>query len=163
MLSLMYILYQPCSIFEDAKKALTEAIQHINMDKVFKENYKMFVFDRLPLIEPVYQRQVHDLPQLWSKVDDLIDREEFFLAFASQCKELPFTEYDLDSAFEKAQTEWAEDIMIATADFILKWYEEDITTQVAFWDNGHIQVDTHVCIYRDWLMNNYLSELDTCM
>ena len=60
MLSLMYILYQPCNIFEDATKALTEAIQHINMDKVFKENYKMFVFDRLPLIEPVYQRQVHD-------------------------------------------------------------------------------------------------------
>ena len=59
--------------------------------------------------------------------------------------ELPFTEYDLDRAFEKAQTKWAENIMIATADFILKWYEEDITTQVAFWDNGHIQVDTHVC------------------
>ena len=77
------------------------------MDKVFKENYKMFVFDRLPLIEPVYQWQVHDLPQLWSKVDDLIDREEFCLAFAFQCNrlELPFTEYDLDSAFEKAQTE----------------------------------------------------------
>ena len=33
-------------------------MQHINMDKVVKENYKMFVFDRLPLIEPVYQRQV---------------------------------------------------------------------------------------------------------
>ena len=99
-------------MFEDAKKALTEAIQHINMDK---ENYKMFVFDRLPLIEPVYQREVHDLPQLWSKADDLIDRKDFFLAFASQCNrlELPFNEYDMDSAFEKAQTEWAED-MIAT-------------------------------------------------
>ena len=88
----MYILHQPCSIFEDAKKALTGAIQHINVDKVF--------------IDPVYQRQVHNLPQLWSKVDDLIDREKFCLAFASQCNrlELPFTEYDLDSALEKAQT-----------------------------------------------------------
>ena len=38
--------------------------------------------------------------------------------------EVPFTEYNLDSAFEKAQTELAEDIMIPTADFILKWYEE---------------------------------------
>ena len=96
-------------------------------------------------------------------MDDLIYREEFFLAFASQCNrlELPFTEYDLDSAFEKAQIEWAEDIMIATADFILKWYEEIITIQAAFWENGHIQVDTHVCnLYRDWLVNNYLSELD---
>ena len=46
-------------------------------------------------------------------MDDLIDRKEFFLSFASQCEELPFTEYELDSAFEKAQTEWAEDIMIA--------------------------------------------------
>ena len=64
---------------------------------------------------------------------------------------------------QKAQTEWAEDIMVATADFILKWCEEDITTQVALWDNGHIQVDTHVCkLYRDWLTNNYLSKLDTC-
>ena len=74
MLSLMYILHHPCSIFEDAKKALIEAIQHINMDKVFKDNYKMFLFDRIPLIEPVHQRQVHDLPQLLSKADYLIDR-----------------------------------------------------------------------------------------
>ena len=59
------------------------------------------------------------------------------------------------------ETEWTEDIRIATADFILKWYDEGITTQVAFWDNGHIQVDTHVC--KDWLMNNNLSEVDTCM
>ena len=157
----MYILYQPCSIFEDAKKALTKAIQHINMDKVFKENYKMFVFDRLPLIEPVYQRQVHDLPQLWSKVE--VDREEFFLAFSSECRELdlPFAEYDLDSAFVKAQTEWAEDLMVATADQIVKWFEdEDIPSQVAFWDNGHICVDTTLCVkYRDWSMMNYLSEL----
>ena len=89
------------------------------MDKVFKENYKMFVFDRLPLIEPVYQRQVHDLPQLWSKVE--VDREEFFLAFSSECRELdlPFAEYDLDSAFVKAQTEWAEGLMVATADQIV--------------------------------------------
>ena len=69
----------------------------------------------------MYQRQVHDLLQLWSKVE--VDREDFFLAFASQCNELPFTEYDLDSASKKAQTEWTEDIMVATADFNLKWYD----------------------------------------
>ena len=37
MLSLMYILHQTCNIFEDAEKALTEAIQHINIDKVFND------------------------------------------------------------------------------------------------------------------------------
>ena len=38
------------------------------------------------------------------------------------CKELdlPLKQYDLDSAFQKAQTEWAEEIMVATADYILK-------------------------------------------
>ena len=43
--------------------------------------------------------------------------------------------------------------------------KKNITTQVCFFgDNGHIQVDTHVCkLYRDWLMNNYLSELDACI
>ena len=65
-----------------------------------------------------------------------VDREEFFLAFASL--ELPFTEYNLDSV--QAQTEWAEDIMIATADFILK----KKTSQLKLLNNGHIQVDTHV-------------------
>ena len=155
-------MFQQPSIAKEAGKALTQALHHINMDEVFKDNYKMFVFDRLPLIEPVYQRQVHDLPQLWSKVDDPIDREEFFLVFASQCRELdlPFAEYDLDSAFVKAQTEWAEDLMVATADLIVKWYEdEDIPSQVTFWDNGHICVDTTLCVkYRDWSMMNYLSD-----
>ena len=162
----MYILnqiFQPYTIVTEAAKALTEALQHIKMDEVFKDNYMIFAFERLPLIEPVCERQVHDLPQLWNKVDNLIDRDEFFLSFSSHCKQLdlPFTQYDLDSAFEKAQTEWAGEIMVATADFLLKWNEDlDILTQVACWINGHIHVDTNVCtLYRDWLMNNHLSEL----
>ena len=51
--------------------------------------------------------------------------------------------------------------MVATADQIVKWFEdEDIPSQVAFWDNGHICVDTALCVkYRDWSMMNYLFEL----
>ena len=83
--------------------------------------------------------------------------------FSRDCKELdlPFKQYDLDSAFEKAQTEWAGEIMVATADYLLKWNENEIiTTQVAFWKNGQIHVNTNVCkVYRDWLMDNHLSEL----
>ena len=128
------------------------------MDEVFKDTYKDYAFSLLPLIESVDQRQVHDMPLLWNKVDELIDRDEFFLSFAAECKEmdLPYTKYDLDSAFIKAQTEWAEDLMVATADYILKWFEHEvISTQVAFWDDGHICVDTTVCKrYRDWLIGN---------
>jgi len=135
----------------------------MTMDEVFKHNYKIYAFARLPRVEPVTERQVHDLPQLWNKVDKEIDRKEFLSSFSSVCKQLdlPFKEYDLDSAFEKAQTEWAEEIMVATADQLLKWNEDEIIkTQVAFWKNGQIHVHTNVCkVYRDWLMVNYMSEL----
>jgi len=160
--SLIYILnqiLQPYIIVTDAAKAL----QHMTMDEVFKDHYKLFAFARLFRVEAVSERHVHDLPQLWNKVDKEIDRDEFFSLFSRECKELnlPYKQYDLDNAFEKAQTEWAEEIMVATADQLLKWNEDEIIkTQVAFWKNGPIHVHTNVCkVYRDWLMVNYMSEL----
>ena len=177
-MQLLNHLFQKPSIAEEARIALTEAIesmtmdndtgsemldQDIKMESIFKQTYTTFAFSKLPLIEPDTNRQVHDLPQLWEKVDQLIDRDEFFLSFAVHCKELdlPFMELDLDSAFIKAQAEWAEDIMISTANFILKWNEDVMLySQVAFWEDGHIIVDTTKCTtYRDWLINNYLCEL----
>ena len=42
-------------------------------------------------------------------------------------------ELDLTSAFVKAQKERAQDFRLQTADFILKWNEDEIiTSQVAF-------------------------------
>ena len=96
MLSLMHVLFQP-SIVNEAAKALAEAIESINMDKttdknmemedIFKQTYTTFAFSRLPLLEPNINRQVHDLPKLWEEVDQLIDRDDFHLAFASHCKQ----------------------------------------------------------------------------
>ena len=74
MCSLIYILnqiFQPYIIVTNAAKA----IQHMKMDEVFKDDYKIFAFARLPRVEPVTERQVHDLPQLWNKVDKKIDRK----------------------------------------------------------------------------------------
>ena len=45
-------MFQPCNIVTDAAKALTEALQHIKMDEVFKHDYMIFAFARLSLIEP---------------------------------------------------------------------------------------------------------------
>ena len=168
MLSLLHVLhqyFQPVTdIARSGATALIEAVQHIKMDEVFKTNYSVFAFAKLPLIEPEYQRQVHDLPQLWESVDDLINRDEFYLSFSSECQELdlPFPDYDLDSAFIKAQTEWAEEIMVATADYIVKWYEDDIIIdQVASWKNGRIEVNTDLCKnYGDWLKNNYVPQIN---
>lgn len=167
MLSLLNILYQylqPTTVMaRNAATALIEAIQHIKMDEVFKTNYTIFAFSKLPNIEPEYQRQVHDLPQLWSQVDGLVDRDEFYLAFSSECQELdlPFPNYDLNSAFIKAQTEWAQELMTATADYIVKWEEDDeIKDQVAFWKNDRIEVDTNLAKkYGEWLKNNYVPQI----
>lgn len=91
MLSLMQLLhhfFQRPSIAKEVSKALIEAIEHVNMDQVFQDNYRTFAFARLDLIEPLYQRQVHNLPELWHKLNDVIDREEFLNSFASECTEL---------------------------------------------------------------------------
>ena len=41
-----------------------------------------------------------------------------------------------------------------TADYILKWNEDEIiTSQVAFWEDGQIALDTMKCKkYKDWLL-----------
>ena len=154
---------------QNAVKALVEGINRVNienetcadqenMENIFKVTYSTFVFSKIPSIEPNIHRQVHDLPQLWEKVDQLIDRDDFFRLFASHCKELdlPFMELNLTSAFVKAQMEWAQDIMLQTADYILKWNEDEIiTSQVAFWKDGQIRVDTMKCRqYEEWLLHN---------
>ena len=165
MLSLMHILFQP-SIANEAAKALAEAIESINMDgttdkhmemeDIFKQTYTSFAFSRLPLLEPNNNRQVHDLPKLWEEVDQLIDRDDFHLAFASHCKQLdlPHEDFNLEYAFNEAQGKWAQDIMLQTADFILRWNEDDaIPEKVVFWNDGHIIVDTTVCKkYMEWLV-----------
>ena len=176
MLSLMQLLFNTFhkpTIADEARIALTEAIESLNMDiemvdqdhemeNAFKHNYMTFAFSRLPLIQPNINQQVHDLHQLWEEVDQLIDRDEFCLAFAAHCKQLdlPFMDFDLDNAFIKAQAEWAEEIMVSTANFILHWNEDGVTSQVAFWEDGNIIVDTTKCSkYKDWLINNYLCDL----
>ena len=130
----------------------------IEMENIFKDIYSTFIFSIIPSIEPNVYHQVHHLPQLFEKVEKLIDRDDFFLSFTIHCKELdlPFMEFDLTSAFVKAQREWAQDIMIQTADLILKWYENEIiTSQVAFWEDGQINVDSVKCKnYKDWLLHN---------
>ncbi len=163
LINILHQLFQPYSIAKEAGKALTDAIYHIKMDDVFKDHYVIFVYSLLTDIEPDENRQVYDLPKLWSQVDGLIDRDELFRSFSKECKELdlPFMEYDIATACIKAQNEWAEDFMVATADWMLKANEDEIIrTQAAFWDNGHIRVDTTACKnYRDWLIDNDLSNL----
>ena len=162
MLSLMQLLYHqfyPSTIAKEAAKALTDALYHIKMDQVFKENYVFYAFLRLDDVEPVYQRQVHDLPQLWHQLDDVIDRDEFAASFRMHCEHLnlPAEDYDLDIAFFKAQHEWAGELMQATANYILTWNENrKITTPVASLQNGRICVDTSLCVkYRDWLAGRH--------
>ena len=107
------------------------------MENIFKDTYSTFVFSKIPSIEPNIYRQVYDLPQQWEKADRLIDRDDFFLSFTVHCKELdlPFIGFYLTSAFLKAQKEWVQDIMLQTADFILKWNEDEIfKSPVAFWN-----------------------------
>ena len=153
----------------NAVKALIEGINRVNIDNgkytdrenmenIFKVTYSIFVFSKIPSIEPNIHRQVHDLPQLWEKVDQLIDRGDFFRLLASHCKELdlPFMELNLTNAFVMAQREWAQDIMLQTADYILRWNEDEIiTSQVGFKKDGTISVDTIKCKkYKDWLSHN---------
>ena len=112
MLSLMQLLFgqfHQSTIVKEASKALTDAIYHIKMDQVFKENYVFYAFLRLDDVEPVYQRQVYNLSHLWHKLDDVIDRDEFAASFNMHCEHLnlPAVDYDMDIAFHKAQHEWA--------------------------------------------------------
>ena len=109
MLSLMTLLfYKQQTVAEEVSQILSGAIQHINMDEEFKEHYIFSAFLHLDKIEPLWQIQVRDLHKLWPKLVDVIDQDEFASIFRVCCEteELPVEDYDLDSAFHKAQNEF---------------------------------------------------------
>ncbi len=153
LLSHLFHQQQQLNIVEEARKALTNAIHHLKMDQVFKENYTFVAFLRLDILEPKYHLQVSNLPELWTKLNDVINRETFSQLFSLECQELNLSadEYDLNSAFLKAQNEWAVELMVTTAEYILKWNEDRvISTPVATWHHGQICVDQNICTkYRD--------------
>ena len=56
-------------------------------------------------------------------VRHLIDRDEFYSFFSSECAKLislPYENYHMETAFEKANKEWAMELMVLVADRILK-------------------------------------------
>lgn len=160
---LLYHLFQQPTIAEEAQKAITDAIHHVNMDKVFKENYIFFSLLRLDVMEPRSHLQVYNLYKLWPKLKDVIDRESFDMLFSHECqkKNLPAGEYDLDSAFSKAQKEWSVELMVATAEHILQRIEDKTFSKpIAFWHEGLICVDRNVCVkYSDLLYDDYIREM----
>lgn len=119
------------------------------MDSVFKDNYKVFMFSLLPRVEPNWHLQVKNLSELWKAAGDLIERAQFYLAFTSDCfqLELPFEDYNIEEAFEKANNEWTEELMVLVADMILKWYDDAIPpkAEIVTLEKGQIQINSAIC------------------
>ena len=84
------------------------------MDAVSKDNYKVFAFAKLPNLEPECELQVQYIRQLWNAVGNLIDRDEFYSTFSSECAELAlrYENYHMETAFENENKEWAMERMV---------------------------------------------------
>ena len=58
----------------------------------------------------------------------MIDHAEFWLSFSSKSFELklPFENYAIEEAFEKAKKEWGGELMILVADMLLMtaWWQQ---------------------------------------
>ena len=134
-------------------------VQHNSvMDQIFKDNYVSTAYARIDKIEPMWQRQIHDMHLLWKDVDKLMDYDGFTKWFVNDCKykDLPYETYDIEGAFVKAQNEWAIELMLDLADTIL-CVLNDNAPQDIFWHDGHICLDNTLCLsYRDWVVDHYL-------
>ena len=119
------------------------------MDAVFKDIYKVFAFSKLPNLEPEWELQVQHIRQLWNAVRNLIDRDKFYSLFSSACAELalPYENYNMETAFENANKEWATELMVLVADRILKLYDDDIPLDatIVTQENETILIDLSVC------------------
>ena len=119
------------------------------MDAVFKDNYKVFAFSKLPNLEPEWELQVQHIRQLWNAVGNLIDRNKFYSLFSSACAELalPYENYHMETAFENANKEWAMELMVLVADRILKLYDDDIplNATIVTQENETILIDLSAC------------------
>ena len=87
--------------------------------------------------------------QLWNAVGNLIDRNEFYSMFSSECAKLalPYENYHMETAFENANKEWAMELMVLVTDRILKWYDDDIPLDatIVTQENETILIDLSAC------------------
>ena len=115
------------------------------MNDVFKENYYIHVFCLICKIEPKWELQVLHLHEYWTDVGKLIVQKDFFRLFTKECEELnlPSNAYDIEAAFEKANKEWCIELMIAVADRLILWYDDDVaeTDEKVTVEDGRIKVD----------------------
>lgn len=105
--------------------------------------------------------QVVNMPNLWESVGNRIDRTHFTKMFVGECKELglPYQTYDMDDAFNKANGEWAEELIVATATYILKWYFE--VDEDLYLPDGVVELKEDCIIVKDNLyqmVEAYLEE-----
>ena len=117
------------------------------MDAVFKDNYKIFAFAKLTPV-PDWKLQVQHIRQLWNAVGKLIDRDEFYSLFSSECAKLalPYENYDMETAFEKANKEWAMELMVLVVDRILKWSDDiPLDATIVTQENETILIDLSAC------------------
>lgn len=127
------------------------------MDEQFKFWYSTWIYSLLPEMEPDKQKQVINLHLLWEEVDKLIDKPELVRSIINDCQrdnlQLPYVDYDYDSAFAMALNEWKPELMVRVADDIVFTYDNDLPEELAFvnekkltyCEDGCIKVDITKC------------------
>ena len=120
------------------------------MDELFKHHYVSYAFSLLPKIHPQWEIQLENLHLYWEQVLALIEKNQFSRMFTKECEELhlPAAEYNLEDAFGKVNNEWRTELMLAVANKILRWYEDDIPEEanILIMEKGCIQMDAMQCL-----------------
>ena len=72
-----------------------------------------------------------------------------FDSFSKECKQLysPSVTDKIQAAFEKANKEWSTELMLAIADWIIKWYDDDVaeTATIVTMEHLRIKLDATLC------------------
>ena len=116
------------------------------MEAIFKMDY---VEEMLEMAETYSTDWWEQLGMIQARWYHNLTGERMRQAFLTHCYRLslPGEKCDLDAAVEKAHTIWKEELLVATADMIVReHYKLPLSVTVVRWKDGQLQVNEDVIV-----------------
>ena len=133
-------------------------ITALSMDNIFKSWYETYIFSILPKFGLSWTQEVKQINDLWDAAGQLIDKNSFRESFNAECNELDLNSnlFNIEIAFEKANTEWRSEIMTDVVNRLLVFWDDNVPigSFPASWNGREIVINSTLCKQRAYKRGN---------
>ena len=114
------------------------------MDDIVKDHIVLHGLSKSAKYEKYWKHQIKRMHTFWDNIIDEIDRNSFRESILKEATELGIcdaNQYNLESAFSKAKTEWSTELMIGSANKIAAYALNIDLQPIVKWTGSQLAIN----------------------